>query len=363
MFKGKRLTLIVPVYVDDLLPLGDKRLVDEFEQYIPDVFEVSAVGDTSFFLGIRIRRERESRRLKLDQFAFVQTILQRFGIKPPTTTIRTPLATTEDLVPNDDPVEDVIPAVRQLYQSKIGSLMYLMLGTRPDLAYSVGKLASFSSNPSPHHIRALDRVLHYLSCTPSHHLDWWPDEEEGIEPHGYTDADHAGDSSDRKSVGGYIFRVGGGTVFSWSSKKQTTTATSTTEAEYIALFNGSQQAAWIFQFYKQIGFPLDDPIEIYCDSQSALQVAKGEESHRKVKHIDVDYHSIRERVKLGQTKLIWVKSTNNPADILTKSIPADDFIRHLTEIGLDPEYDSDDEGEEEQVAQELDAPADDEPET
>jgi len=88
MFKGKRLTLIVPVYVDDLLPLGDKRLVDEFEQYIPDSFEVSAVGDASFFLGIRIRRERgESRRLKLDQFAFVQTILKRFGIAEPTTTI------------------------------------------------------------------------------------------------------------------------------------------------------------------------------------------------------------------------------------------------------------------------------------
>ena len=246
-------------------------------------------------------------------------------------------------------------------QSKIGSLMYLMLGTRPDLAYSVGKLASFSSNPSPHHIRALDRVLHYLSCTSFHHLDWWP-QEESIEPHGYTDADHAGDSSDRKSVGGYVFRVGG-TAFSWSSKKQTTTATSTTEAEYIALFNGSQQAAWIYQFYKQIGFPLDNPIEIYCDSQSALQVAKGEESHRKVKHIDVDYHSIRERVKLGQTTLIWVKSANNPADILTKSISADDFIGHRTEIGLDPEEYSDNEDEEDQVAAELDALADDELET
>ena len=93
-------------------------------------------------------------------------------------------------------------------------------------------------------------------------------------------------------------------------------------------------------------------------------MAKGEESHRKVKHIDVDYHSIRERVKLGQTTLIWVKSTNNPADILTKSISADDYIRHRTEIGLDPENYSDDENEEEEVVAELDTPADDdEPET
>ena len=119
--------------------------------------------------------------------------------------------------------------------------MYLMLGTRPNLAYSVGKLASFLSNPSSHHIRALDQVLHYLSCTPSYHLNWWPDGDD-IKPLRYTDANHAGNFSNRKSIGGYFFQVSG-TVFSWSSKKQSTIATSTTEAEYIALYMGSQQAA------------------------------------------------------------------------------------------------------------------------
>ena len=205
------------------------------------------------------------------------------------------------MVPNDEPVEDVIPAVRQLYQSKIGSLMYLMLGTRPDLAYSIGKLASFSSNPSSHHIHALDRVLLYLHGSVSLHLDWWP-EEENLAPTGFTDADFAGDSSDRKSIGAYCFNITG-TVFSWSSKKESTIATSTMEAEYIALYMGSQQATWIYQFYKQIGFPLDEPIEIFCDSQPALSVAKGEETHRKAKHLDVDLHSVRERVTLGQIQL------------------------------------------------------------
>ena len=114
------------------------------------------------------------------------------------------------------------------------------------MAYSVGKLASFSSNPSPHHIRAIDRVLHYVACTRELHLDWWPNVLD-LEPTGYTNADYAGDSSDRKSIGAYFYTVGDAT-FSWSSKKQSTVATSTTEAEYIALYMASQQAAWIYQF-------------------------------------------------------------------------------------------------------------------
>ena len=280
----------------------------------------------------------------------------------PKNPVLTPLSTTEDLVPNDEPVEDVIPAVRQLYQSKIGSLMYLMLGTRPDLAYSVGKLASFSSNPSSHHIHALDRVLLYLHGSARLHLDWWP-EEENLEPTGFTDADFAGDSSDRKSIGAYCFDITG-TVFSWSSKKESTVATSTMEAEYIALYMGSQQAAWIYQFYKQIGFPLDEPIEIFCDSQPALSVARGEETHRKAKHLDVDLHSIRERVALGQIQLKWIKSSNNPADILTKSIPCDDFIKHCRAMGLEEEaVDSDNEDEEEEVVAQLTPPAESDPET
>ena len=125
----------------------------------------------------------------------------------------------------------------------------------------------------------------------------------------------------------------------------------------------SQQAAWIYQFYKQIGLPLDQPIDIYCDSQSALSIAKGEEAHRKVKHIDVDYHSIRERIKLGQTNLIWIASENNLADMLTKSSPADDFIRHCNHIGVDSEYDNIYDEEEDEVEAALDAPTEEEQET
>jgi len=288
-----------------------------------------------------------------------------------TRAVSTPLSSTENLIPNEEPIENVVPEVRKRYQSIVGSLMYLMLGTRPDLAYSVGKLARFSSNPSSHHIRALDRVLAYLRDTRDQHLDWFPDEGQGINPSGSTDADFAGDTSDRKSTAGYCFWIGD-TAFSWSSKKESTVATSTTEAEYIALYLASQQAAWIRQFYKQIGLALDSPIVIWCDSQPALQVTKGEEPHRKVKHIDTYYHSMRERVEDGQIELKWVKSQNNAADIFTKSVPADTFRAHCVTLGLDAESEcgfnnnngkSDDDDEEAEVEAHLTPPLSDEQET
>jgi len=364
-FGGKTLTLIVPVYVDDPLPLGDKRLMDDFERFLPETFEVSSTGDVSFFLGLRICRERgEDRKLRIDQCAFVQTILDRFGVPTDSKPVLTPLPASEDLVPNDAPKEVVVPANRQQYQSMIGSLMYLMLGTPPDLAYSVGKLARFSSNPSPHHFCAVDRVLLYLRTTQNFYLEWYP-AGTSIRPYGYTDADYAGDTSDQKSTAGYLFYVGG-TAFLWSSKKEPTVTTSTMEAEYIALYLASQQAAWIFQFYKQIGFPLDKPIHIWYDLQAALNIAKAEETHRRAKHLDTQYHSIRERVAEGQTELKWVASENNSADILTKSISAGAFSKHIEAIGLDQDKaseDDEDDEEEQEVAAHLTPPSGNKSET
>jgi len=92
-------------------------------------------------------------------------------------------------------------------------------------------------------------------------------------------------------------------------------------------------------------------------------VAKGEETHHKVKYINVNYHPIREHTRPGQTALTWVKSKNNPSDILTKSISADDYIRHRCEISMEPEQDRNNEGEEDQVTVELNVPAEDELET
>ena len=233
-----------------------------------------------------------------------------------------------------------------------------MLGTRPDLAYAIGKLARFSSNPSQDHWDALRRVLTYLKNFPDIRLELV--KGASIAPEGYVDADYANDKSNRKSTAGYVFSVSG-TAFSWSSKKEPTVATSTMEAEYIALFFGSQQAAWIEQFYKQIGFELQNPIRIHCDSETAIAVAKKEESHKASKHLDVKFHSVRERIANGQINVTFIKSEFNTADVFTKSVPRKTFAVHTTSMGLVQEQEDyiADEEEEREVDAILTPPSED----
>ena len=287
-------TLVVPIYVDDLLPVGDKYLAKHFETEIAKYFDVTIVGDATYFLGIRVQRTREPdfQGLALDQVQFARTILERRG-HDPTRIASTPLSTLEKLVPNTDPVENADRKVVKQYQQDIGSLMYLMLGTRPDLAYAVGKLARFSVNPSPEHLRALEHVFAYVNRTKHYGLTYSSSGDHF--PHGYVDADFASDPSDRVSISGYTFMIANG-AFSWSSKKQQTVATSTMQSEYHATHSGSLNAFWIRQLLEQIGIPFKDSLTIYCDNQGAIATAKAEQSHQRAKHIDVRYHSIRELV-------------------------------------------------------------------
>ena len=147
------------------------------------------------------------------------------------------------------------------------------------------------------------------------------------------DADYDAYESDRKSVSGYGFFLGDA-AFSWYSKKQTTVATSTMEAEFIAIFHGSQQGAWIRQFYDQIGLPLQEPLAIFSDSQSAIAVAKGEQTHQRSKHLDVKLMSVRERIDRKQVSLDYVSTKDNCADIFTKSLSRDLFQFHVEYLGF-----------------------------
>ena len=157
---GVKRTLILPVYVDDLIPIGDKVLCDDFEQWLPDYFDVTPASDAILILGIRITRNRHADPpfLILDQEKFAKTITSRIGV--PDKRAITPMSSQEKLTKFDGQAERKSIAT---YQSIIGSLMYLMLGTRPDLAYAVGKLSRFSSNPSEEHAHALVRAVNYLS--------------------------------------------------------------------------------------------------------------------------------------------------------------------------------------------------------
>ena len=258
---------------------------------------------------------------------FAKEIVHRLGQdeeKP----YATPLSSQEKLTKFDG--ESNLGIIRD-YQRVIGSLMYLMLGTRPDLAYAVGKLSRFSSNPSDEHGQALIRTVRYvcgttrlcLNYTRSNHGD----------PIGFTDSDWAGDASDSKSTAGYFFMIGNA-VFSWYSKKQGHVSTSTADAEYTALFRGGEQAFWLRQFYQQIGLPLSAPLKLYCDNESAIAIAKNEGTHSKSKAIRIEFHTVRDRINRHEIEVEYVRSKDNTADILTKSLPRKLFFTHRSSLGL-----------------------------
>ena len=202
------------------------------------------------------------------------------------------------------------------YQSLVGSLMYAMTGTRPDLAYAVSQLSQFNAKPTAIHLTAAKRVLRYLKG----HADLgitYRDDDNSL--NGYCDTDW-GANEDRKSISGYLFMLGGGAI-SWSSKKQSTVALSSTEAEYIALVQAAKESIWLQRLLSELGWTERDHKVIWEDNQGAIALAVNPEYHACTKHIDIQYHFIRECVENDRIKLEYIPTAEQLADALTKIMP------------------------------------------
>ncbi len=178
------------------------------------------------------------------------------------------------------------------YQSRIGSVMYAMLGTRPDIAFSITKLSQYSANPGDDHWTAINRLLRYLSSTRDLKLTYDGNSKCDDESR-YSDSDWAGDPRDHRSISGYVFTMAGAAV-SWSSKKQLSVALSSTEGEYMAMTHASKEAIWIQQFLHDIHFPLSDPTTLLVNNQGAIALASNPTFHAQTKHIGVCHHFICE---------------------------------------------------------------------
>ena len=240
-------SLILPIYVDDLFPIGDKTLTDNFEKWIGNYFEITPPVDAHYFLSIRVTctQTPNNSYLTLDQTKFIESILLR--VTKLLKTYPTPFSSKE-LVSNPEPREMAKEETVQTYQSVIGSLMYVMLGTWPNLIYAVGKLACFSVNPSPNHFSAILQTFGYLKSTADAQLVYHQVNVSSPGPHSYTDADFTGDHTDAKSTSGYVFFLGD-TTFSWSSKKQEAISTSIMEAEYTLGAEGQKPRGQIEIFF------------------------------------------------------------------------------------------------------------------
>ena len=221
---------------------------------------------------------------------------------------------------------------RTPYASAMGSIMYAMLCTRPDVAHALGVASRYQSDPGPAHWGAAKTILKYLRKTQDLFLVYGAKE---LVIEGFTDSSFQSDVDDFKSTSGYVFLLNGGAV-TWKSNKQATVADSTTEAEYIAASEAAKEGVWIKNFVQELGVvpSCAQPIVVFCDNNGAIAQAKEPRSHQRSKHIQRRYHLIRDIIDRGDVKMERVASAENVADPLTKALPRSVFVSHRERMGL-----------------------------
>tara|TARA_R110002060_G_scaffold20224_2_gene27517 strand:+ start:187 stop:972 length:786 start_codon:yes stop_codon:yes gene_type:complete len=217
------------------------------------------------------------------------------------------------------------------YASAVGSLMYAMLCTRPDICFSVGMVSRYQSNPGPRHWMAVKHILKYLRRTRDYMLVYSGGD---LTPIGYTDSDFQTCKDSRKSTSGSVFLLGGGAIV-WRSIKQSCIADSTMEAEYVAASEASKEIVWLKKFLSDLEVvPSDKAIALYCDNNAAIANTKEARYHSRAKHIDRKYHIIREAVENKVVDVVKVASEDNVADPFTKTLTAKSFEKHVETMGL-----------------------------
>jgi hypothetical protein len=215
------------------------------------------------------------------------------------------------------------------YIGMIGSLLYLT-ASRPDIMFSMCMCARYQSCPKESHLKAVKRILRYLSGTPKYGL--WYSKGNDCSLVGFSDSDFAGCKSDRKSTSGTCHLFSNSLV-SWHSKKQVSVALSTAEAEYVAAGSCCAQILWIKQQLLDFNLKLER-IPIFCDNTSAINLTKNPVLHSRTKHIEIRHHFLRDHVEKGDVVFEHVNTENQLADIFTKPLATEPFFHIRRELGI-----------------------------
>jgi Reverse transcriptase (RNA-dependent DNA polymerase)/gag-polypeptide of LTR copia-type len=323
------------VYVDDILCATEKiKDSDWVYSKLSQRFTTKNLGEATKLLGIRITRNRKSREIYLDQEQYLEGVLRKFGIDAAKYRRRgTPMRDYENLRPTQ-PEEERHDANE--YQQVIGSLMYAMVHTRPDIAFTLGKLSQFMQDPSERHWMYLKALMRYIRSSLCLRLRFGRGRNRSLII--YTDADWAGQKSDRKSTSGGVAMLYGGPVC-WLSKVQRSVATSSTESEYIAQSTNAKTTQWLAQILRDIGYPEligedGKTVQILADNQGAIALAKNPHLHERSRHIDICYHYVRDLVQRGKVKIEYIPTAEMVADGFTKPLERTAFDRFKDQLGM-----------------------------
>ncbi|KAL2887454.1 Retrovirus-related Pol polyprotein from transposon TNT 1-94 [Ceratocystis lukuohia] len=341
---------MILIYVDDIAVAGSSESkINDLIAGIARTIGIKDMGELRSFLGMEITRNREKRKMWLTQTKYIEKMAIELDMAANRSRpIGAPISSWETLEPKR-PEEKA--ADKGAYQSLIGTLMYPSVMTRPDISFATSYLSQHISDPAERHLDAAKRVARYLRDTASLGIEFDPSRLGGMDDFlvGYSDADYA-NSKDRKSISGMIFLLAGGPI-QWKSQKQRSVATSTTESEYVGFTPCAKEGIWIRRLVKWCleTLKFENNLEqaaqtikiredtlIYGDNQAALKIAKNLGESSRTKHIDVQFHAIKDWIREGKIKLEYVTTDKMLADGLTKPLSVQKFNNFRSDINIRP---------------------------
>ncbi|CDM26217.1 Probable transposable element [Penicillium roqueforti FM164] len=325
-----RSSVYIAIYVDDLLIVGPSIAeIKRIKRSLRNRFQMTDLGPCSYYLGVSIQRDRQNRRLLLSQEAYIDNIAHQFGIDN-CAPVSTPIETSP--LPENSPDYTCSPDQRTSYQRIVGSLMYIMLGTRGDIAYAVSVASRSLSNPGPQHMKLARRILRYLKGTKNLRLTY---QGQLQTLRGFTDADWGGCRATRRSTAGYLFKIGSGAI-SWQSKRQGVVALSTCEAEFLGQTQATKEAVWLRRLLNELNMDQGTTATIICgDNQGAIALASNPQYHSRTKHMEIQRKWQGEVQDNGTVKLKYIPTTEQIADGFTKPLARERFEWFRKGLGIE----------------------------
>lgn len=342
----------VAVHVDDMAAAGTNAQLQRLKAGIEEYLAMKDLGPITLYLGIAIDYDMQNGTMFLSQGDYTRKILDEYAMSS-AHPVATPMLEQDREVWDKEEGQLLQEKEKKRYQALVGSLLYLMHGTRPDICYAVIRLSQYASKPKQCHWEGLKRVLQYLKGTSDAAIvlgnrprengaredvlkgvGWKglddPVVKKGLV--GYFDSAHA-DNLSRRSTCGYLFLLHGSPI-SWASKIQRTVALSTTEAEYMAGTEATREAIWIRGLLHALTKEQMGPTLLRGDNQGALALAKNPVFHQRTKHIDIRHRFISECVESKVIEVEYVNTKEMLADSLTKPLPKDIYVEHVRGMGI-----------------------------
>ena len=326
-FKRGKVIIFMLIYVDDIIVASSsEEATVALLKKLKSEFALKDLGELHYFLGIEVKKVNDG--ILLTQEKYATEILKRVGMKDckPSST---PLSTTEHLSLHEG--ELLSPEEGTKYRSLVGALQYLTL-TRPDIAFSVNKVCQFLHSRTSLHWTAVKRILRYFQGSAGIGLRICKSPSTTVSA--FSDADWAGCPDDRRPTGGFVVFFGSNLI-SWDAKKQATVSRSSTEAEYKSLANATAEVMWVETLLDELGIARPRVSCLWCDNLGATYLSANPVFHARTKHIEIDFHFVRERVAKKLLDIRFIPTGDQVADGFTKPLQARQLQAFRNNLNLD----------------------------